>query len=339
RSLLSTAFCISRLVNSYLGENDLLRRALKYLSLMDTNTTNSILRRPARICKRPRRLIETYENDNCESEHDSPRPLLRNNSKGKMRCLVRNIFSENSFKPIETSNIKPLCPDQTTLPITFVADMFEMLLIKLDESMAKQQELDRKLTLLLCRSKPDLSNNPTPQKILSDRGIFAPGFDFPLRTVDDFERLEFTLRNQSTFDELVESFSMVGGHSVEQLVKNLLDRMFVLPLALQINWVGSNNKKALQASKCFELICSACTKQKENSDSIRRIVEHHVRNWFRLILERERRRLTRSMNTQNTLGNSLNNRRRTSTTSLDSGRNPVKSLAPGATRRSLLTHY
>ncbi|KAF6776003.1 hypothetical protein AHF37_04969 [Paragonimus kellicotti] len=294
---------------------------------MDTNTTNSILRRPARICKRPRRLIETYENDNYEPEYDSPASLLHISSK------------ENSLKPIETSNVKSLCSDQTTLPITFVADMLEMLLIKLDESMAKQQELDRKLTLLLCRSKPGLSSNPsTPQKIVADTRK-SPGFDFPLRTVDDFERLECTLMNQSTFDELVESFSMIGGHSVEQLVKNLLDRMFVLPLALQINWVGSNNKKALQASKCFELICSACTKQKENSDSVRRVVEHHVRNWFRLILERERRRLIRSMNTQNTLGNSSSNRRMTSTTSLDSGRNPVKSLAPGVSRRSLLAHY
>ncbi|KAF8566296.1 hypothetical protein P879_06992 [Paragonimus westermani] len=294
---------------------------------MDTNTANSILRRPARNCKRPKRLIETYENDDCEPERDSPRPFSHISPK------------EHSLKPIQTSDVKSLCPAQTNLPITFVADMLEMLLIKLDESMAKQQELDRKLTLLLCRSKPGLSSNDSmSQEIVSDTGKFSPAFDFPLRTVDDFERLECTLRNQNTFDELVESFSMVGGHSVEQLVKNLLDRMFVLPLALQINWVGSNNKKALQSSKCFELICSACTKQKENSDSIRRIVEHHVRSWFRLILERERRRLIRSMNTQNTLGNSSSNQRRTSTTSSDSGRNPVKSLAPSVSRRSLLTH-
>lgn len=297
-----------------------------------------IRQRPSRNCKRPVRLIEVLEADTSDNEQTSPKRRFRIPLTNVIPVPQQSRIQDTKLSPVDVNHASspPPAPppnsrtDDASLPISFVADMLETLLIKLDESMAKQQELDRKLTILLCRSRPDMPMEskqvsasqpvqsptvttapvvrsvapaPAPAKptahvpaVPQKRGRFTgPNIEFPLKLVTEFDQLEYELTNETSFNRLLERLNSIGGNSVERLVKNVLEHMFMYPLTLHINWTGLNNKKALQHSNTFELICRVCTKQKGDEDSVRRIVEHHVRTWFRTALERERNRLKRSV--------------------------------------------
>ncbi|KAA0200811.1 hypothetical protein FBUS_09221 [Fasciolopsis buskii] len=146
--------------------------AVRRLSLVESHSVGDAVKRSTRKRKRPERLIESMESEGSYEEsrsfesHASVSPTAL-----KAQETTQIIQSSKSTVLSLGSPLVPLSPPTQPTQAKFSSDterfieMMKLLLTKLDESMAYQRELDRKLTLLLAHESPFSSLRSTAEAV------------------------------------------------------------------------------------------------------------------------------------------------------------------------------
>ncbi|KAK2881489.1 hypothetical protein Q8A67_018757 [Cirrhinus molitorella] len=110
----------------------------------------------------------------------------------------------------------------------------------------------------------------------------------PLKDVTALLALEERLREEEDLkNEMITTFSVIGGVDIKDSVWRIMKHCFTNPLAKQLNWCGINGKTAFHGLHMKDVITGTVRNNKLTATATNQEVECYIKRWLHLASDRD----------------------------------------------------
>ncbi|KAF7233843.1 hypothetical protein EG68_12627, partial [Paragonimus skrjabini miyazakii] len=93
----------------------------------------------------------------------------------------------------------------------------------------------------------------SPAKLSDDFPV-----QFPLNSVEDVQLLNKQLEDRGLYLKMTDYVNQIGGRTMGNCARNIMDTVMTDELATNINWRGVNNKFSFAPTALSQLVCIRC---------------------------------------------------------------------------------
>lgn len=197
------------------------------------------------------------------------------------------------------------------LTIGFLSEQMELVISKLNR-------IEEKVDFIM--QTIHVSNNISEQMAFPDVPTVPEGLNLPVDSIRSIDELSARVRCDTGLKKRLASFlSTLGATDLSKTVCGIMKALMTSRLALQFNWVGSNDKRSFAELKLAAVVCDAVRMNQSTSLANNNAIEEKIKAWLRQARDRDggrkrryelahsrRSRAGRSLDTLNLLGNDCN---------------------------------
>ncbi|XP_065677592.1 uncharacterized protein LOC124818726 isoform X2 [Hydra vulgaris] len=120
------------------------------------------------------------------------------------------------------------------------------------------------------------------QQVNSMHGITEDEIELnlPLKTTEDVEAFEDSLKDEDVKKKLVQVLVNNGGLNITNFVKRNMKFLFSNELARKYNLTGQKNKKPFQPLQLFQMFCAAKRNYETKQNLSKKLLEEVLSTWF-----------------------------------------------------------
>lgn len=194
------------------------------------------------------------------------------------------------------------------LGIGFLSEQMELVINKLNR-------IEEKVDFIMQTIR--VANNISEEMAFPDVPTVPEGLNLPVDSIRSIDELSARVRCDTGLKKRLASFlSTLGGRDLGKTVGGIMKALVTSRLALQFNWVGSNDKRSFAELKLAAVVCDAVRMNQSTSLANNKEIEEKIKAWLRQARDRDggrkrryelahsrRSRASRSLDTLNLLGN------------------------------------